>query len=104
MLIYLKLGEIHLNTYPLRAEYFSEEEEFEYDFLVIKRRVLHNYLVEEVLEKVGQDDMLKILEILLISKFLNFSQEIQTKLEIGFALIFERYNLVEMFKIVLMMS
>ena len=53
MLIYLKLGDIHLQTYPLRSNYFSEEEELEYDFLVIKRRVLHNYLVEDVLEKAG---------------------------------------------------
>lgn len=102
ILIWLKLGDIHLKTYPNRLNYFTSKEEFEFEHLVIKRRVFHNFIIEDLMKNCSVSAALSFLEIFLLSNF--FDEKIGLHLQIKVSQGIDQLEFDEVIKAALILS
>lgn len=103
MLIWLRMGVLQMNLSEKVEKYFGERD-MNLDILMIKRRVLSNYFLTDVLQIDDKSKILGFLEFLFICNFVGFSQEFELGFQLRFSKCLDHFSFRDVLKICLIMK
>lgn len=104
VLLWLVLGDVHLRTFVRRTTLFSKEEEFEYEFLVLKRRSFHHYIEDTLLKRGDRHETLRVLESVYLTGLDGVSQDLEIKMALVVMGSLDLYSFEDFLKVCIIMS